>query len=123
MKQHGNDAKQLHHVSVDLDLLRNSVQRLYGASNVFLTKLNDDSGAIVVLPIDDKGVNNALIVNADGSARCFVQVPSDFQSGRGFHDAYYVNGEMTAIFVLPTHDFAFVIDEKTGQVIRTYETR
>lgn len=51
------------------------------------------------------------------------EVPTGFEQGLGFADAYYVNDQLTAIFVTSARDFAFVIDESSGRVIRTYETR
>jgi hypothetical protein len=106
-----------------VDNIRSILQQQHGGKDILLTRLLDGSGAVAVFPIGENGINNAQIIETAGRVRCEVEVPSEFRHGLGFHDAYYVNGELTAIFVVPGRDFAFVINENTGRVIRSYETR
>jgi hypothetical protein len=94
----------------------------YG-TDAIVTPLTDGSGAIVVLSMREDGSSNAIIVNNEGVPRSAIEIPSALRSGLGFTDAYYVKGELTAIYVYSTRDFACVVDEKTGNVIRYYETR
>lgn len=106
-----------------VDVIRGSLEQEYGSGQVVVTKLHDDSGVIAVLPMRADGEVNAQIHNVTGDIRCEIEIPESFRGGNGFADAYYVNGELTVIFVRPGRDFAFVVDEKSGRVIRSYETR
>jgi hypothetical protein len=103
--------------------VRASLQKAFGKEVVVLTRLLDESGAIAVLAMGNGDGSNAWIIDSCGVVRCKVEIPGDFKGGGGFSDAYYVNGELTAIFGFSGRDFAFVIDESTGRVIRNYETR
>lgn len=106
-----------------MDSIRKALVQQYDGGQIVLTKLRDGSGAIAVLPMREDGKGNARIYNTSGNVRCEIEIPHCFRGGIGFSDAYYVNDELTAIFVTPGRDFAFVIDEKSGNAIRTYETR
>ena len=77
----------------------------------------------MVEPINETGPNNAIVFNADGAARFRVQLPFPTYQVQGFAYMYYVNEELTAIIITPGCDFAVVVDERTGEAIRTYETR
>jgi hypothetical protein len=106
-----------------VDAIRVSLEQEHGSGQVLVTKLFDDSGAVVVLPMRADRKSNARIYNATGDVRCDIEIPESFRGGNGFWDAYYVNDDLTVIFVCPGHDFAFVIDDKTGRVLKSYETR
>ncbi|WP_425618825.1 hypothetical protein NA78x_002541 [Anatilimnocola sp. NA78] len=106
-----------------LQLVKAKLQREADKENILVAKLNDDSGVIVVFPIEKNGFSNAQIINSTGTVRCQLEIPYEFRNGHGFWDAYYVQGELTAILLTPGRDFAFVIDEQTGCVLRSYETR
>jgi hypothetical protein len=106
-----------------VDAIRQSLEQEHGVGQVVVTKLHDNTGAVVVLPIRADGKTNAQIHNVAGDVRCEIEIPESFRGGNGFADAYYANGELIAIFVRPGRDFAFVINERSGRVIKTYETR
>lgn len=115
-------ARELAVIATNIDWIRESFQTGY-EDEIVVTALRDGSGAVVVLPIGKTDVRNAQIVDASGTCRAKLEVPIGFEQGLGFADAYYVNDQLTAIFVTTARDFAFVIDESSGNVIRTYETR
>jgi hypothetical protein len=106
-----------------IDPLYAAVLQEYGPGPHVFCKLTDNSGILVVVPMRGTGACNAIVYNLAGDVRCEIEIPIDFRSGLGFTDAYYVNNELTAIFVTAGRDFAFVIDERTGKVERVYETR
>jgi hypothetical protein len=106
-----------------LEPLRRVLQEKAGAERLLLTALRDGTGAIAVFPLEKRGEPNARIVDCSGAVRCNLEIPSEFRNGTCYYDAYYVQGELTAVFSLPGRDFACVIDEKTGKVLRSYETR
>jgi hypothetical protein len=99
------------------------MKKIVGEQDIVVTELTDGSGAIVIFSLEKHGARNAKIIDRNGKVRADVELPSRFQFGIGFSDAYYINGELTAIFVENGRDFAFVVDEKTGAVTRYYETR
>ncbi|TWT29974.1 hypothetical protein Enr8_46310 [Blastopirellula retiformator] len=103
--------------------MRLALEQEFGKGQVVVNELRDDSGVVVVLPMRDDGKSNAQIRNASGEVRCEIEIPASFRGGNGFADAYYVNGELTAIFVRPGRDFAFIVDEQTGRILKCYETR
>lgn len=103
--------------------IRVALEQEYGQGQVVVTKLLDDSSVVVVLPMRDDGQTNAQIRNASGDVRCEIEIPASFRGGSGFADAYYVHGELTAFFIRPGRDFACVVDEKTGRILKSYETR
>ena len=109
--------------TIPIESINAAVLHQYGPGPHVFCKLADNSGALVVIPMRGTGACNAFIYNLAGDVRCEIEIPIDFQSGLGFTDAYYVNNELTAIFVTVGRDFAFVIDEHTGKVERVYETR
>jgi hypothetical protein len=87
---------------------------------IFVMALRGGRSAIVILP-RSLGVRNALMVDATGKVTVKLEVPAAFEHGYGFVEAAYVNDELTAFFRAPTGGFAFVINEKTGKVIRTHD--
>ena len=97
------------------------VQRKYSADIVAIP-LRDGSGVAVVEPEATAGPLNAVIFNCDGSERVRL-VPPRPTDGNGFYDMYYVNGVLTGIVGIQGGDFALEIDEKSGQILRKYETR
>jgi len=103
--------------------VRATLEREAEGAKLVITKLRDESGVVVVFPWRGNGVSNAKIVDRDGKVRCDLEIPQTYRDGIGFWDVYYVKDELTAIYVTNQGDFAFVIDEKSGGVLRTYETR
>lgn len=103
--------------------LREKLRREFGDLEILLTTLSDESGAIAIFPVRVNQSCNAQIIEKTGETRCSIEIPGDLLDGIGFHDAYYVAEELTAIFVTKYRDFACVIDEKSGKIIRSYETR
>lgn len=103
--------------------MRLALEQEFGQGQVVVNELRDGSGVVVVLPMRDDGKSNAQIRNASGEVRCEIEIPASFGGGKGFADAYYVNGELTAIFVRPGRDFAFVVDEQTGRILKSYEAK
>lgn len=85
--------------------------------------LRDFSGAAVAEPYEEKGINNAVIFNADGSERFRLEFPIDDPRSICFDQIYYINDELTAICVTRSADFAYVVDPTDGKYLRHYETR
>lgn len=106
-----------------LSAIRVILAQKCSGGKILLTVLRDRKGAIAVFPMGHNGIHNAWIVNSDGSLRCEVEVPAEFAGGLGFYDAYYVSDELNVIYVMPGRDFAFIVDELSGKVIRSHETR
>ncbi len=103
--------------------LREALHAEAGGREFIFTKLADGSGALVVMPMNQPARSNARIVDSNGKIRCTIEIPPEYATGVGFYDAYYVGSELTAVFIMNNRDVAFVIDEQTGQVVRSYETK
>lgn len=103
--------------------LREKLRHEFGNADILLSPLRDESGVVAILPIQKDNRCNARIIEKSGATRCALEIPGEFRDGAGFYDAYYVSDELTAIFVTRSRDVAFVIDEESGRVIRSYETR
>ena len=86
-------------------------------------ELNDGSGLAIVLSKGEFGVENAYVVNSDGSERYKLKMPSTIRNGICFHEIYYIQNELTAIVATNQFDYACVINEGTGEIERYYETR
>lgn len=99
-----------------------AVQKKFGNDYV-ITPFRDSSGAIVIGPMRADLRSNATLVDVAGERRIDVGLPEVLKGGLGFADAYYVNDELTAIYVYSGQDFACVIDELSGTITRYYETR
>jgi hypothetical protein len=85
--------------------------------------LRDATGVAVVEPFEEKGRDNVVVFNADGSERFRLRFPLPEPHGNCFDQMYYVRDKLTAIANLRGTDFAYELNEQTGDVIRTYETR
>lgn len=104
--------------------LQSALKSEAGTGELLLTMLRDGTGLVAIFPIVKRGERNARIVNCSGVVRCVLEVPDEFsESGYGFQDAYYVANELTAIHAVSTRDFAFVVDEANGKILRSYEMR
>ncbi|MBN1910399.1 MAG: hypothetical protein JW818_11710 [Pirellulales bacterium] len=99
------------------------IEKAYRGPVTSVCPLRDGDGLALVEPIDETGPNNAVVFNADGTVRFRVKPPLPTQQVQGFADMYYVKDELTAIMVTPGRDFAVVVDDKTGEYLRIYETR
>ena len=90
--------------------------------------LRDGTGVAVVEPYKVPGSSepnrkNAVIFNADGTERVRLGFPIPETEVYWFNDFYYIGEELTAILLIPGHDWALVVDESTGKYLRRYETR
>jgi hypothetical protein len=85
--------------------------------------LRDRSRIAVVEPLTTYGENNAVILNADGSLRFRLLLPIKDGSVYGFDQMYYVDDELTIVVAVTGRDFAYVVDEKTGEYTNHYEMR
>lgn len=99
------------------------IEKVYRGPVSSVCQLRDGGGLALVEPIDETGPNNAVVFNANGTVRFRVKPPLPTYQVQGFADMYYVKDELTAILVTPGRDFAVVVDGKTGECLRTYETR
>jgi hypothetical protein len=101
-----------------------TIVKTYSAAVAGAVLLWDGSGVAIAEP-DDAGMSQEVVIfNADGSRRVSLRMPvRDDISVIGFHQLYYVGGELTAIVACVGRDFAYVIDPNTGRFIRSYETR
>lgn len=85
--------------------------------------LEDKTGVAVVEPFEEKGRDNAVVFNADGSERFRLKFPLPEPHGNYYFDFYYVMGRLTAFANLRGTDFAYELNPQTGEVLKTYETR
>ncbi|MFS1514341.1 hypothetical protein VQL36_18225 [Chengkuizengella sp. SCS-71B] len=88
-----------------------------------VVELADRSGLAIVFSTEEYGVNNAFIINANGSERLRLKVPSDIRGVICFHEIYYIGDDLTAIIVANGCDFACVYDVNSGNIKKKYETR
>jgi hypothetical protein len=99
------------------------VEKAYSRPIASVCELHEGCGVALVEAIEESGPHNAVVFNADGSTRFRLGLPLPDYQVQGFADMYYVEQELTAILVTPGRDFAVVIDDNTGECLRTYETR
>lgn len=83
--------------------------------------LLDGSGVAIVEPHEDVGPNNAIVVDANGALRFRIALPRDGRSW--FGDIYYIDVELTVIEWRGGTDFAHVVDEQSGRLVRSRESR
>jgi hypothetical protein len=88
-----------------------------------VVKLADGLGFAVVGSYEEFGMNNAFILNEDGTERYLLDIPKSITNPICFHEIYYIGSELTAIIVNQGVDFACVVDSNTGLYGKTYETR
>jgi hypothetical protein len=85
--------------------------------------LDDASGVAVVEPFETSGRDNAVVFNCDGNERFRLSFPLPEPYGNCYDQMYYVNKNLTAFANLRGTDFGYVLDEATGNVIRSFESR
>jgi hypothetical protein len=85
--------------------------------------LKDGTGVAVVEPFDEKGRENAVVFNGDGTERFRLKFPLPEPYGNCFDQIYYVGEKLTAFANLRGNDFAYELNPQTGEVLKTYETR
>lgn len=85
--------------------------------------LLDGTGVALVEPYQAGRSENAVVFNADGSERFRVKLPVPDPRGYWFEQMYYVQGVLTAFATVHGVDRAYAIDEHSGSILRTYETR
>jgi len=85
--------------------------------------LRDLSGVALVEPHEEKGINNAVVFNADGSERFRLKFPMNDPRSICFNQIYYINDELTAICATRSADFAYVFDPTNRKYLRHYDTR
>jgi hypothetical protein len=85
--------------------------------------LRDQTGVAIVISHQSAGRNNAFVLNADGTERFRIEFPSGEHLGYWFAQVYYVGTELTAFANVDGWDKAYVIDEATGKILRSYESR
>ncbi len=88
-----------------------------------IIELSDKTGFAIVGSYDEFGMNNAFILNADGTSRFILTIPGSIKDAICFHEIYYIKDELTAIIATHNIDFACVIDITTGNYKKIYETR
>ncbi len=109
--------------SVSWDWEGVKIEKVYCKPLASVCGLHDGCGVALVESIEESGPHNPVVFDADGSTRFRVGLPFPEFQVQGFADMYYVKEELTAILITPGRDFAVVLDDKTGQCLRTYETR
>jgi hypothetical protein len=85
--------------------------------------LDDQSGVAMVEPFEDKGRDNAVVCNADGSVRFRLKFPLSEQYGFCYDQIFYVQGLLTAFANLQGVDFGYQLDQNTGAVMRSYQSK
>jgi hypothetical protein len=85
--------------------------------------LDDETGVAVIEPFEEKGRDNAVVFNGDGTERFRLKFPLPEQYGNYYFDIYYVNGRLTAFANLRGNDFAYELNQQNGEVLKSYESR
>lgn len=85
--------------------------------------LDDGTGVAVVEPFEEKGRDNAVVFNSDGTERFRLKFPLPEPYGNCFDQIYYVEGKLTAFANLRGNDFAYELNQQTGEVLRSHESR
>ena len=85
--------------------------------------LRDETGVAIVEPFEEKGRDNAVVFNSDGTERFRLRFPMPEPHGNCFDQMYYILDKLTVIANLRGVDFACELNEQTGNVTKTYETR
>lgn len=85
--------------------------------------LRDASGIAVVLEAPRGVLDAALIVNEDGSERCVVGVSSWDPYSTHLEQMYYDGEELKLFATVGGIDWAYVVDERSGSVVREHESR
>lgn len=98
-------------------------EKYFKSPPVSIIKLSDKTGFAIVGSYDEFGMNNAFILNGDGTIRFILTIPESIKDAICFHEIYYIKGELTAIIATRNIDFACVIDVTTGDYNKIYETR
>lgn len=88
-----------------------------------VVKLADGLGFALVGSYEEFGMNNAFILNADGTKRFLLSIPNCLTNPICFHEIYYTGTELTAIIATRSVDFACAVDSNTGICGKTHETR
>ena len=88
-----------------------------------IIELSDKTGFAVVCSIEEFGMNNAFIINADRSIRYSLSIPNSVKRPKGFYEIYYIGDLLTAIILTEWGDFACDIDANTGSCSNIHETR
>jgi len=101
----------------------NELKKEYNNKIWSVVRLSDNNGFAIVLSHEDYGRHNAFIINADGTERFRLDIPTSIKNVIRYYEIYYINGELTAIIATTGMDFACVIDPKSGHFNKIYETR
>lgn len=85
--------------------------------------LKDGTGIAIVEPFEEKGRENAVVFNGDGTERFRLKFPLPEPYGNCYDQIYYVEDKLTAFANLRGNDFAYELDQRTGAVLKSYESR
>jgi hypothetical protein len=85
--------------------------------------LDDGSGVAVVEPFETSGRNNAVVFNSDGSERFRLTFPLPEPYGNCYDQMYYVSDKLTAFANVRGNDWGYVLDQATGRVLESFESR
>lgn len=85
--------------------------------------LKDKTGIAVVFSDQERKGSNASVINADGSVRFELEIPSEIKDFICFHEIYYIDNELTAIIATRNCDYAYTFNSSNGGYIKKYETR
>lgn len=85
--------------------------------------LIDGTGVAVVEPFEERGRDNGVVFNGDGTVRFRLKFPLPEPYGNCFDQIYYVEGKLTAFANQNGTDFAHELNPQTGEILKTYESR
>jgi hypothetical protein len=101
----------------------NAICKTYSFQVRVANLLDDKTGVAVIEPFEEKGRDNAVVFNADGSERFRLKFPLPEPYGDCYVDIYYVLGRLTAFAIVRGSDFAYELDQETGSILKSYECR
>lgn len=99
------------------------IEKVYKYSLKSVIELSDKSGFAIVSSHLEFGYKNAFIINADGTIRFRLNIPSSVKDVICFHEIYYIHDDLTAIIVTRHKDVACIIDIESGLYKKIYDTR
>lgn len=102
---------------------KTTIRKEYRYSIRSAIPLLDGTGVALVEPMEQAGRDNAVVFDANGTERFRLVFPLPEPHGHCFDQMYYVQGRLTAFANLRGADFGYVLDEKTGEVLKSFESR
>ena len=85
--------------------------------------LRDGSGVAVVEPFKEAGRDNAVVFDGNGELRFRLKFPLPEPHGYSYDQMYYVKDKLCAFANLDGTDFRYEVEESTGELLASSESR